>query len=55
MRIIEKHEPREFTSIVHNGGIVLCDKEEGAFIVLRFPQDIERLKELLDSIEIRHY
>ncbi len=54
IRFVEKHEPREYTSIATNNGIVLCDKEEGSFLVLRYAQDIERLKELLDKIEIRN-
>ena len=45
--------PREFSAIVHSGGVVLCDKQEGAFIVLRFAEDVERLRDLLAKIEIK--
>ena len=48
--IIKKHEPREYTALMHNGGICLCDKQDGAFLVLRCASDLERLKELLDKI-----
>jgi hypothetical protein len=53
MNIVEKYEPREYCLMSHNGGIVLCDKKEGAFLVLRFKEDVERLKDLLSSIEIK--
>ena len=52
INFVDKHEPREYLSMSHDGGIVLCDKKEGSFIVLRYPSDITRLKELLDKIEI---
>jgi hypothetical protein len=50
MNIVDKHEPREYTAMMHDGGIVLCDKQEGAFLLLRFASDLERLKELLGQI-----
>lgn len=50
MNAADKHEPREYTAMMYNGGIVLCDKKEGAFLVLRFASDLEKLKELLDKI-----
>ena len=49
---IEKHLPREYTSFIHDGGVVLCDKETGAFLCLRYQSDLERLKELLNKITI---
>jgi len=44
MTLVENHTPREYSIISHSGGVVLCDKQEGAFLVLRFPEDVERLK-----------
>ncbi len=52
MKINEAYEPREYTAITTNAGVVLCDKREGAFIVLRFPEDLERLRELLSTISV---
>lgn len=52
MVIVKEHEPREYSAITCNKAIVLCDKQEGAFLVCRFPEDIERLRELLATIEI---
>lgn len=52
MDLVENHTPREYSTISHNGGIVLCDKREGAFLVLRFPEDVERLKETLNAIDV---
>jgi hypothetical protein len=50
MKIVEKHKPREYTAMMNDSGIVLCDKQEGAFLVLRYPSDLENLKNLLDEI-----
>jgi|GEM_PF-2739559 len=50
--IVEKHSKREYTSLATNNGIVLCDKEDGAFLVLRYKEDIDNLKKLLDKIYI---
>ena len=52
MVIVKEHKPRKYSAVSHDGGIVLCDSESGAFLLLRFPEDIERLKELLDTLEI---
>lgn len=49
-QIIDKHKPREYSSVMSNNGVVLCDKLEGSFLVLRYASDLERLKELLDQI-----
>ncbi len=48
--IIDKHKPREYTAMMTNNGVVLCDKEEGSFLVLRYSSDLEKLKELLNGI-----
>lgn len=53
MKIVEKHQPREYSAIVHSHGVVLCDKEAGAFLVLRFPEDLERLRALLETLEVK--
>lgn len=50
MSVVEKYEPREYTVFMHDGGVCLCDKRDGAFLVLRYASDLERLKKLLDSI-----
>ena len=48
--IIDKHEPREYAAMMCDNGVVLCDKHEGSFLVLRCASDLERLKKLLDGI-----
>lgn len=53
MKIVEKYEPREFSAISHDGGVVLCDKQSGAFLVLRFPEDLRRLTALLETLEVK--
>lgn len=50
MNIVDKYEPREYTAFMHNGGVCLCDKRDGAFLVLRYASDLERLKRLLNEI-----
>lgn len=50
MQIVDKHKPREYGAFVHSGGVVLCDRTEGAFLVLRFAEDLERLRVLLATI-----
>ena len=53
MRIVERYEPREYSAISSDNGVVLCDRETGAFLVLRYPEDLMRLRELLDTLEVR--
>jgi len=50
MKIVDKHEPREYSAMMSNAGVVLCDKQEGSFLVLRYASDLERLKKLLNEI-----
>ena len=50
INVIDKHEPREYTALMSDNGVVLCDKQKGAFLVLRYPSDLERLKGLLEKI-----
>ena len=48
--IVEKHNPREYSAFMSDNGVVLCDKYNGAFLVLRYASDLDKLKELLDKI-----
>lgn len=50
MQIVEKHAPRQFTAMAHDGGIVLCTDQGGAFLCLRFTEEYERLVTLLGNI-----
>ena len=50
MGIFDKHDPREYSAIACNAGVVLCDKQDGAFLVLRSATDLKRLKQLLNKI-----
>jgi len=52
IRFVDKHEPREYSSLVTGAGVCLCDKKEGCFLVLRYTSDLERLKALLDKIQV---
>ena len=52
VEIVKKHKPRKFSAFSHNGGIVLCTDQEGAFLVLRFPEEVAELRNLLDSIYV---
>ncbi len=52
MNIVDKHQPREYSAISHDGGIVLCDSRTGAFLCLRFAEDVERLRSLLATIDV---
>lgn len=54
INIVDKNGPRVFTAISLDDGVVLCDKERGAFITLRCAEDVENLKKLLNKIEIVH-
>ena len=53
MNLIDKYRPREYSLVVHTRGVVLCDKQEGALMCFRFAEDVERLKELLATIDIK--
>ena len=52
INVIDKYEPREYSAFSTNSGVVLCDKDEGSFIVLRYPSDVKRLIDLLKQIKI---
>ena len=52
INIIEKHEPRKYSAMTSNNGVVLCDKKEGSFLVLRYAADLENLKKLLNEITV---
>ncbi len=49
----KKYSPREYSLFTTNAGVVLCDNQDGAFLVLRFPEDLERLKALLATIDAK--
>ena len=53
LNIVDRHQPREYSAISSDGGIVLCVKQPGAFLVLRFPEDLERLKRFLETLEVK--
>jgi hypothetical protein len=52
IKIIDKYEPRSFSALSMDSGVVLCDSKTGAFLTLRYKEDLERLKELLDKIDV---
>lgn len=52
INFVDKHEDREYTALATDGGVVLCDTLEGAFLVIRSDTDLQRLKQLLDKIQI---
>lgn len=52
VNIVTKHKPRTYTALSTSNGIVLCDNDGGAFLVLRFKEDVERLRKLLEEIVI---
>ena len=52
MEIVEKYDTRVFSALTLDSGIVLCDKDRGAFITLRSVEDLENLKDLLNSIDV---
>lgn len=52
MNIVDKYGPREFSAISHDGGIVLCANDCGAFLWIRFPEEIQRLQQLLNSLDV---
>lgn len=52
INIVDKYKDREYMALANDGGIVLCDKSNGAFLILRSHNDLQNLKQLLDKIEI---
>lgn len=52
IRIIDKHPVRNFSAMACDGGVVLCAEDRGAFITLRYKEDLDKLKLLLDKIVI---
>lgn len=52
VNIVEKYTPRRFSAFCTDGGVVLCESEGGAFLVLRFPEEAEALRLLLSTIRI---
>tara|TARA_R110000850_G_scaffold148827_3_gene271125 strand:- start:2070 stop:2258 length:189 start_codon:yes stop_codon:yes gene_type:complete len=52
INIVDKHAIQKFSAVAHNGGINLCEKFGGSFLVLRYKEDLEALRELLSQLEI---
>lgn len=50
INIIDKYEPQEFSLIATNGGVVVCEKQRGAFLVLRSPDDLKNLLKCLEEV-----
>ena len=53
MSFVLGYKPKEFSDRVTDNGVVLCESKGGSFLLCRFPEDIERLKDLLNSIDIK--
>lgn len=51
MTIVDKYSPKTFSAVATSNGIVLCASDDGAFLVIRFPEEIETLQSLLDSLK----
>lgn len=43
--------PREFTLLAHDGGLTLCDKFSGAVLTIRYPQELDQIRNLLASVK----
>jgi hypothetical protein len=52
IEIVDKYPIREFTALALDKGVTLCTKRDGAFFTIRYTEELEALKELLNSIEI---
>jgi hypothetical protein len=52
LNIVDKYDDREYSALATDKGVVLCDKQDGAFLVLRSLEDLENLKTLLNKIQI---
>lgn len=53
MLIVKQHQPREYSLLVHDAGIALCDKQLGALMCFRFAEDVENLQKILATIDVR--
>ena len=52
INFVSKHKVKKFSVISSNGGVILCERESGAFITLRYSEDVENLKKLINSITV---
>ncbi len=52
IRLVDKYPEKEYTSMVTPAGVVLCEKQTGSFLILRYSSDLERLRVLLNKITI---
>ncbi len=53
LNVVDKHSVKEFTAMVTDIGVVLCEKDNGSFLVLRYSEDLTNLKALLKTIEVK--
>jgi hypothetical protein len=44
---------RKYSALLCPNGVALCDNEDGCFLVLRCGEDLTKLKELLNTIELK--
>ena len=51
--VIRPEGPRSFTLLAHDGGLTLCDAFSGAVFTIRYPEELEQVRNLLATIEIR--
>lgn len=53
INIVDKYSVKQFSAVQSEGGVIsLCTKQDGFFIALRYTEDLENLKKLLDSLTI---
>ena len=50
---VGKHPVKQFSTLATDNGIVLCERDTGSFLVLRYKEDLVNLKILLNSIDIK--
>ena len=52
IKIVDKYPIREFTALHDDHGVTLCESQTGAFLTLRYSEDLQNLKQLLDNISV---
>lgn len=53
INIVDKYSVKQFSAVTCEGGVIsLCTKQDGFFLALRYTEDLENLKKLLDSLTI---
>lgn len=53
INVVKEYSPYEFSALVTSSGIVLCTEQNGAFLVLRFREDVENLRQLLGQVDVQ--